>query len=479
MEIKDILGIMLLLGAAAMGVAVTCLSHRARAVAFFLMIFGAVVADRLDINFLSRYWYRGSTRGLEFSFVDILAFSVFVSSFLFPRPGFKRWRWPAGLGLMLLFFAYACGATLAFEPRLFGMFELSKMIRGIVFFLAAVLFVRSQRELGLLVLALAAATCFEGALAAKQRWLDGMGRVAGSLDHANSLSMYLCLVAPMFVAAINSRLPSYVRWASVVALVAASGAILLTVSRAGIPIFAFVVLGATLWCISWRITFKKTAAAIGVLLGLAIVGIKFGDDLKERYFESSLAEEYLQENVVESRGYYLRLAHLITTENFFGVGLNNWSYAVSKTYGERLNTPYSNYDDIPADFNDEEELLMNFAAPAHNLAALTIVELGVPGLLIFLLMWLRWFQMGSSFLWRRQRTTWHLLGIGVFFGLVGVFLQSVTEWVFRQTEIYLTVHALAGVLASLYWAKRAARPALARQPAVPFSATDLAAAPAR
>ena len=329
-------------------------------------------------------------------------------------------------------------------------------MRGLIFFLAAAMFVRSEREVGILVLALSCAVCLEGGLALKQRVLDHMGRAAGTLDHPNSLSMYVCLVAPVFVAAINSTLPRLLRWFSAIALAAASFAIVATVSRAGIPIFLLVVGAATMWCIHWRLTFQKIATVAVVTVGICVIGVKFWDDLKERYFGSSLAEEYLDEKTIDSRGYYLRLAKLMIEERFFGVGLNNWSYAVSKTYGKQLNTPYADYDDIPADFNEEENLNMNVAAPAHNLCALTVGELGVPGLLLFLLMWLRWLQIGSGFLWRRPRTTTYFIGIGLFFGIVGVFLQSLTEWIFRQTPIYLTLHTMIGALASLYAIKKAA-----------------------
>jgi O-antigen ligase len=308
------------------------------------------------------------------------------------------------------------------------------------------------------VLALCCAAFFEGAFVLKQRFLDGMDRVAGSLDHPNSLSMYLCLIAPPLVAAINSPLPRWMRWASGGALGVAGFAVLLTVSRAGVPTFALVVLGATLMCITWKLTLKKALTMGIVALVVVAVGVKFGRSLERRFSESTLQEEYLEKNVIDSRGYYLRLAALIVNDRLFGVGLNNWSFWVSKKYGAQLNTPYSDYDDIPADFNhDVDDLDMHFAAPAHNLCALTVGELGVPGLALFLLMWLRWFQMGLVFLWRRERTTMGLLGVGLFFGICGVFLQSITEWVFRQTPIYMTFHVLLGVLASLYAVRRRAR----------------------
>jgi peptidoglycan/LPS O-acetylase OafA/YrhL len=48
----------------------------------------------------------------------------------------------------------------------------------------------------------------------------------------------------------------------------------------------------------------------------------------------------------------------------------------------------------------------------------------------------------------------HLLGLGIFFATCGIFLQSLTEWTFRQTPIFFTFHLLLGVLASLYYHKR-------------------------
>jgi hypothetical protein len=354
---------------------------------------------------------------------------------------------------MLLFFVYAGLAGVASEPRLYGLFELSKMLRGLVFFLAAALFVRSQREVAILVFALCCALSFEGAVAIKQRYVDGVHRVSGSLDHPNSLSMYLCMASPLLVAAATSTLPKLLRWFSVGGIALASVGILLTISRAGIPIFAVVMFGAAAMCTSWRITPKKIAGMALIALCLTGLVFKSWDMLKARYAEATFEEEYLDEKV-EGRGYYLRLAKAIMEDRFFGFGLNNWSYWVSKSYGAKVGTPYEDYDDHAGDSDKDKVADMNFAAPAHNLGALVVGELGVPGLMLFALLWLRWFQMGASFLWKRTPLAIHRLGVGILFGTGGIFLQSVTEWTYRQTHIYLTFHLLLGTLASLYWLKR-------------------------
>ena len=461
MEAKDLIALALLMVAIPMGIIIATLSQRARDAAFFVMVAATVVTDRLDVNFLSHYWYRGTTRGLEFSLVDLLAISVCIGSFLRPRPGESRFYWPASFGWMLVFFLYAVASVMFSDPKVYGVFELSKMVRGFFFFLAAALYVRRQREVGILVLALGCAVCFEGVWALKQRLISGIDRVPGTLDHENSLSMYVCLVAPIFVAAAVSTLPKFIRVFSVVAIGAAALCSVLTISRAGIPIFALVMLGATAFCVSWRITPKKIFATALVALCIAGLSLKTWDSLKGRYAEASFKDEYLDDQQ-EGRGYYLRLAMAISEDRFFGVGLNNWSYWVSKKYGAMVGRPYDSYGDLHSSKPDDQTIEnLVWAAPAHNLAALTVGELGVPGLAIFALLWARWFQMGLRFLFKRTPEAMHRLGVGLFFCVCGIFLHSLTEWTFRQSHIFLTFNILVGTLASLCYARRHAR-----QPAV-------------
>ena len=215
---KDIEGLTLLVVAVLGGAMVTCMSHRVRDVALFVILATLVFDNRMCVTFLGKWWYRGSTRGLEVTLQDILAFSLLVASIVAPRPGRSRWRWPAGLGLMLLYFLYACGSTVLIEPRVFSVYELLKIARGLMFFVVFALVVRSDRELAICVAGLALATCGEGLMSVRQLVVYHLDRVAGSLDHPNSLSMYLCMAGPVLVATVNSRLPRVVRWLCIGAL---------------------------------------------------------------------------------------------------------------------------------------------------------------------------------------------------------------------------------------------------------------------
>src|SRR4051812_22545107 len=97
MESKDLIGLVLAIMGIAGGVLVTCISARARDVFFFGMVWLAPMTEDYDINFVSRNFYRGTTRGFEFSLVDILSISLLLSALLIPRRGNSRGYWPASL----------------------------------------------------------------------------------------------------------------------------------------------------------------------------------------------------------------------------------------------------------------------------------------------------------------------------------------------------------------------------------------------
>ncbi len=452
MDTKHLIAAALIFLFTGMGVLAASCSLRLRDLMFFMMVAGTSVAERMSVNFWSQDNYRGTSRGLEVSVVDLLALSVLVACVLLPRVGQMRWFWPAGLTAMGFFGVYCLGSVLFSQPKLFGAFELWKLLRGLFFFLATALYIRSPRELKILVFGLVCAVGFEALTSYRQHLFEGMVRVQGHLNHPNSLSMYLCLIGPVLVAgAAAVGFPQWLRWACLIAVVMTAGAMILTLSRTGVVSFALVVLAATAFCVPWRLNFKKVAVGCTVLAVIALVLVSSWQPLTARFNESTLSEEYLESG--EGRGIYLRWAGMIVADHGWGIGLNNWSYWVSKVYGAREGINYEDYDASQNLVDRTERFPGYYAAPAHNLGALLLGELGGGGLLLFSLLWLRWFQVGAGFLWRGATDPMRVLGVGVFFGFCGVFLQSLTEWTYRHSPIFITFHILAGALAGMhyYW----------------------------
>src|SRR5437588_11979377 len=124
MTLKHLIGL-ILIGLAIPSVCLgAALSRRLRSLAFFVMMVGWVMTDRMDIHFFSFDLYRGSTRGIEISVLDILGIGVLVGHLAQPGPGRKRWFWPASLGFILCFFFYCCFSVAIASPNMFGVFAL-------------------------------------------------------------------------------------------------------------------------------------------------------------------------------------------------------------------------------------------------------------------------------------------------------------------------------------------------------------------
>jgi len=91
--------------------------------------------------------------------------------------------------------------------------------------------------------------------------------------------------------------------------------------------------------------------------------------------EATLQEE-LATDQFENRAQYFHIAGLILQDHFFGVGLNNWSYWVSKLYAHKAGVDvYQDYDDIPAYILESNANWDDtYAPPGHNLAVITAGE---------------------------------------------------------------------------------------------------------
>lgn len=459
-ETKHLVALIILIGIGSLGMLLTLLWQRMRDIALFVLVCGAIVMEKMDVTFAGTFWYRGTSRGIEISALDLIPLCLLVATLLLPRYPRGRFYWPASLGMLLIYFAYCCGSVLNSTPQMYGVWELTKMFRGILVFLAAALFVRSRRELQIVVAGLCGAVCIEALNALEQRFFKGALRPPGTLDHANTLSTYLCTVGPVLVAAAMSNWSKWLRWAAGLSWVMAAGAELLTLSRLGVPVFALVSTCTALACTSWRLTKQKVLIAAVVAAAVSVFLSFSWHSLMARYMAGNVREELTDKSGhdVETRGVYWKMAFMMVQDHPYGVGLNNWSYYVGKDYGPELGYPYHDYDEfkwVPTKQDAAETLL---PPAADTLPALTLGELGIAGLIVFTLVWMRWFQMGTVFLGNRlNEDPMHRMALGFLFGTAGIFMQSATEWTYKQTAVMFTFHVMMGSLASLYRLRRRAK----------------------
>ncbi len=435
------------------GILIASMSKKFHDFVFLFLVFGTCMPSGLfgyptDINFLSREWYRGTTRGIEISYLDFLAIILLVSNLVVRQKEGKGYYWPPSLNILLLYAAWCTVNVVVFsDPKLFGTFELTKLYRAILLFTAVATYVRSPREINLLVWVMAALMIYQAGYCLRERYVFHAFRIRGTLGHPNSLSMYCLQTISIFVAALFSRDASkLLRIACLVAYFGAAICILLTVSRTGFASFLLLSMASFVIFAGLKITPGKIALMALVTVMLAAFLAKSWDTTMSRLGGFDWEKEYLSED--GDRGSYFRQgAPAIADRPLTGVGLNNWSWWITNRYGLEVRPDYNPYytTEVPPERTDL------VAAPAHNLYLITVVELGWPGLILLLSLFARWAWMSGRGLFAKGDTLVRNVRVGLFLSLGGIILQSWTEWEFRQTALYFLGHILMGVMAALYY----------------------------
>ena len=173
-------------------------------------------------------------------------------------------------------------------------------------------------------------------MALAQRYVYGIHRVSGTVDDSNSLSMYLCTTAPVFVAVIDvatAEIPKGAR----------GGGDCVGVRGGDSHDFAGGLIGdhdhAVLRGGDDDFLPDHSAKSFhyvpGDAVGMAGALGKAWKTVGARFANDSLKNEYSAKHEM-NRGYYIRIAAAIAEDSWFGVGPNNWSYWVSNKYGPRL-----------------------------------------------------------------------------------------------------------------------------------------------
>ncbi len=420
-----------------LGILAATYSRRIREFVFGGLVFATAFADWYDINFIDRWWYAGSTRGIEVSVVDLLTLILLLSSLATMRREGGRLFWPAGLGPMLVYFAFGCVSVLISDPKLFGLFELTKLTRGIVVFLTVAWYVRTNRDAYAFVIALGGALFVNGVFAVWQRYSGAMYRVHGTFPHENILGDYCVLAGPIVLAVSLSALSPSIRAYCGAATISAAVATVLTISRMPSALFLASSASVLITAYGFRITPRRIALVL--ILGVLLVGIFYRgyDGLSERH-QSTISEDHTQG---DGRPGHYRMGLKMALDHPLGVGLNNWGWY----YHE-----YARWADV-----DDAVPYQSTSAPGegratqgHTLYGMTLGELGWPGLLLLLALIARCLHISAGFFFVREWNIWSRISVGCFFGLLAEFLANGTEITFRNQQIFIIFNIVIGFLAA-------------------------------
>ena len=398
------------------------------------IIVGLIAFDLFNpqhINIVSDENYRGDSRGIEVTTVDLMLLAMFVCQRLRKEPGFGGTRF---VGIRLL---YLTAVLLSFgaTPDAFRSFySLWKLLR--MYFAFDVL-ATAFADTGLLsagLYGLAAGVISQGLLAFKQKYVFHMVRVIGSQSHPNSLAMICNLVFPVAFALLLSGKGRKVALATVVL---AGLCDIFSLSRGGMMMFVLASFIVYAGSFARGLTRRKvTVLALSVVAGIAVLA-KSADTIINRFVNAPKESE-------QARVLFNAAAKMMANEHVFGIGINQFSTVLDHGgYADRLGIASVDRNGI-----------------AHHIYWLTAAELGYFGLGTFLLMLLTVLLVGVRA--ARIPGVRGDIALGLVAGLVVTYMQGTAEWIMRQTTFSYAFWLVAAMIAAIWsWGK--ANPRVAAQ----------------
>lgn len=392
-----------------------------------LLVVGAFLSTTylVDINLWSMETYRGDTRGFEFGVTDWMMIALVVTMLRSPRwRGERLELLPPNSGPLLIYLGVALlSVAFAYVP-LYAGFGFLKLLRAVAVYWVACNYLRSDRDLRFLIMVLVSMVAVQFALVLWQR-ATGLYRAVGSTPHPNTLAVYVNFMNMVFLAfLLGEKRRSGYTWAAWAGLSMGLLIVLATFSRGALMSLAIGF--ATVTTLSlWDRPRASKFALIGTMALAALpLAVKVTPAIAER-FETAPVESGMSRHQANSA------ALAMARDHFFGVGLNNYSYVVN-------HTAYAGYIPLESD-----------RGIVHNVYLLHASELGWPGLAAFLLVIGRYLWLAIRYIAQRRDDLTSSMAIGIFAGMLGLWTQSLLEWLFRQTYVTVEFFLLAGLLAAL------------------------------
>jgi hypothetical protein len=376
----------------------------------------------LHINLISDEHYRGDSRGIEVTTVDLIVLALFLANRA--RAGVPKTH---RLGLVRLFYLGAVLLSATATPDLlrtsFSVWKLLRMF--FAFDVLATAFVELELVQGALM-GLACGVVSQGLQALWQKYVHHMVRVMGSQSHPNSLAMIVNLVAPVAFALI---LANRARGIAVVVFVFAAMCDIFSLSRGGMMMFVLgsglVVAGSLLREVNGR----KIKIVTGLVGAAMLVLAKSADTIVKRFTEAPKESE-------QARKLFNAAAQMMADEHTFGVGINMYSYSLDiGRYADRLHIE-------PGDRN----------GIAHHIYWLTAAEIGYVGLVAYAVLLVAVYVSALRAI--RFRGVRGEIALGITAGLTVTYLQGTAEWIARQSTMSYCFWLFAAILASFHAARK-------------------------
>ena len=394
--------------------------------------------SKLTLMLYSVEFYRGHTKGFEFSLMVGLGIALTTCSFIRRPPGFRAL--PPGFWVYIAYCLLSCVSLIPAGNRIYGLMAAWKFASVVMVFVGAFHAFRDREDLRWVVRTLAITLIFQTLVCLKLRYLDGRWQVHGWFEHQNPMCMwaYLCAVPTLSMA----LSPDTDRRDTLLCLgaVAATGLmILLSVSRGGLGAFAVGAAGVTGLALLRGFSAKKL-----VITGLGACGAIAAGLLALDSVMIRIREDAARENEEDLRPILNRQSKAMLRDSPIGIGWNNFGI-VNSLPNQKYVTILMDWD-ISRGFRIVEENYL--AGPlTESLYWLLLSETGYQGFVsyaAFLALTLWWSFRGMILYWK---TPLGYFIAGVLVALTLTYLHGSVERILSQTKNLSAWLIFAGFMA--------------------------------
>lgn len=410
------------------------------AVAITLILLLGLHIDRTIFMVQSIEWYRGATKGYEFSLMNTMALALIAAAIA--KPGI-RFRWLPLLSLLWLLYVGASSLSLLTAiNRDYVLMSIFKFAKAWLLAIGIANYVRSEREIRILLLALTLLIIHQFYFVATMKWIDGIYQVRGLFEHQNPLSMFMYMAAFVLLATgLSPALDRKWSWCCLIGFAFASIIILAALSRAGLLFFA----AGTVCIIAWgffdRFTLRRVTATFAMLMGGAVLLAATLPTLIGRFHDDG------NKASGETREVMNLAAKAMRDDKLFGIGWNNFAIAI--------NHPFP-YGDVIDDWNLDRGQNVDYDYAKGVVEShywLIMAENGYPGILTYFLFILTVSLQAAWLMLRDRGTLTAACAAGIFFGFNITYVHSTLERVLTQTKNLGLWMVLIGLLAALWYMK--------------------------
>jgi hypothetical protein len=384
-------------------------------------------------------WYRGVTKGYEFTMMEMLSVSlIFATLFNSKR---KFICLPMGT---ILWFLYVGASSLS----IFSALELNYVFMSILkhakvwlIVYAVANYVRSRRDVHVMLTGISIMLIYQFIIVAKMKWIDGFYQVRGLFEHQNPLAMFTYMaVLPLLAVAMSPAVSKARGLFYFFAFACSSIIVIASLSRAALAFFAMGSIAVVAAGFFDRISLRRMLTVGIMAFGGTFVLAMTADTIIARFNDDG------NNASSETRDVMNLASQAMITDKPLGVGWNN--------FGKAINHPYP-YGDVIDDWNRDRGQKVDFDYAKGVVEShywLLKAETGWPGYVTYMMFIIIVTSRTIPLIIMRRGSLEAAIAVGILVGFGITYVHSSLERVLTQTKniaLWMTYIGLLGALLRL------------------------------